>query len=251
MSTKDYLEKDYYKRPRRPQGRHRGRDQEGLPQARPPVPPRRQPGRRRPRSASSRRSPRPTTSCPTSKRRKEYDEARALFGSGVRAAAAGRRRRRLPVRPRRPVRRHRQPAAAGHGAGGGSATCSAACSTAAAAGPYRPAHQAAARPGHRVRGHAHVHRGDRRRHGVAAADQLGRLPGLQRHRAPRPAPPRGSARPARAPGRPAATWATSPSPSPAATAAAAAWSSTTRARSATAAAGPSAPARSRRASPPG
>ena len=83
MSTKDYLEKDYYTGPRRPQGRDGGRDQEGLPQARPRVPPRRQ---RAATPAAEERfkeiSEAYDVLSDDKRRRKEYDEARALFGGG-------------------------------------------------------------------------------------------------------------------------------------------------------------------------
>ena len=110
------------------------------------------------------------------KKRKEYDEARALFGNGgfrpgarrgrrlaststwatsseaAPRAAAGGRRGRLRRRPRRRLRRPVQPRRRRH-----------------------HAYPAAARPGHRVRGDAQLHRGGRRGHGPAA-DVLARRP---------------------------------------------------------------------------
>ena len=82
------------------------------------------------------------------------------------------------------------------------------------------------------------------RHRPAAADQRAALPDLPRHRRAGRARCRTPARPATAPGRPAATRAASRSPSRAASAAAGAWSSTTRAPTAAAAAGRWAPGRS-------
>ena len=164
-------------------------------------------------------------------KRKEYDEARTLFGSGgfrcPGASAAGRRRRRH--RPRRPVRRH-----GGGGGGGGSATCSAASSTAAAvvAGDGAGAARGADVESEVTLG---VRRGARRGHRPAAADQRRPVHGVPRHRCahrhdPAACAPRCQGAGQVAPQRRAA----SPSPSRAASAAAAGSSSTTRARSATA-----------------
>ena len=170
------------------------------------------------------------------KRRKEYDEARSLFGDG-----APRSRRRQPAafgfdlgdllrrrrygrryrsrRPdRRPVRRPLRP---------------------------RPAATQPARRGADIETEVDpdVRRGDRRRHGPAPADQRGSLPDLPRAPAPRPArcprvcPVCGHRhRRAGTPGGFAFS-------EPCRECRAAAWSSTTPARPATAAAGPPAPAR--------
>ena len=185
------------------------------------------------------------------KRRKEYDEARALFGAGGRpvpatpgpAAPPGGRRRTFDLgdlfggqtgaggrrrRARRPARRavrrhaHRAAATAGRAAGADVETEVTLSFDEAVDGVTVPLRMTSERPCPTCRG----------------TGRQGR------------APRRASARPARAPARPAATRAASPSPSRAATAAAAGWSSTTRARPARAAAGPRAPARSRCASRP-
>ena len=114
--------------PRRLQERDRRRDQEVVPQARPQVPPGRQQGR--PRSEERfKEISEAYNVLSDEKRRKEYDEARSLFGGGgsgcrARIAAAA-----TAVRSRRPVRRRSRQRRAD-----ASATCSAVCS-AAAAGP--------------------------------------------------------------------------------------------------------------------
>ena len=91
-----------------------GRDQEGLPQARPPVPPGPQPGRREGRGALQGDPGRPTTSWATP--RSARSTTAAAFGpcGGARPAAGGGvqlRRGRVRRHPLRPVRR-------GGGAGG-------------------------------------------------------------------------------------------------------------------------------------
>ena len=174
------------------------------------------------------------------KRRKEYDEARSLFGSGgrFRPRAAARGGGRLHLRPRRPLR---QPAAAAAAVRRRSATSSAACSTsgsraAAPAGPRRGADiesEVTLRFTEAVDGATVPLR-------MTSEPPCPTCSGTGAKAAPR----RGSARPARAPASRAATRAASRSPSRAGTARAAAWSSTTRARTARAAAGPRAPARS-------
>ena len=195
MSTKDYLEKDYYDVLGVPKDATRGRDQEGLPQARPELPPGREPGRRRGRGAFKEISEAYDV-LSDAKRRKEYDEARTLFG----AAAAG-------SRAARPVRAAR--AAAPFDLGdlfGGTG------GRAGAGGHRRPLRRAvrrrrAGRPAapprprrrRRDRGDALLRRAVDGRDRAAAADQRRPLPDLPRHRRPRPAPCRESARPARAP----------------------------------------------------
>ena len=134
------------------------------------------------------------------KKRKEYDEARALFGNGGFRAGSRRGRRQLQLRPGRPLRRRRPGRRQGGPAASAaaSATSSAACSTAAARAP--DAYPAPARPGHRDRGDAQLHRGGGRRDGPAADDQPGALQGLFGHRRQERHTPR-AARPASAPAR--------------------------------------------------
>ena len=167
-----------------------------------PTPTRATPRPRR----SSRRSPRRTTSCPTrSSARSTTRRARcSAAGSGCRPA---------PRRGRRRGRRRSTSATCSAGrasAAAGSATCSAASSAAAA---RRRSSRAAARRRRRGRGHAVVHRRDRRRDRPAAAVRPGPLPDLRAAAAPSRARRPGSARTAPAPAVDAATRAASRSPS--------------------------------------
>ena len=89
------------------------------------------------------------------KKRKEYDEARALFGNGgFRPGPGGAGGGNVQLRPGRPLRRRRpgrrRSGRAAAASAAVSVTSSAACSTAAARA--RHAYPAPARPGHRVRG---------------------------------------------------------------------------------------------------
>ena len=231
MSTKDFLEKDYYKVARRPQGRHGRRDQEGVPQARPQVPPRRQQGRRRAKAEERfKEISEAYDVLSDTKRRKEYDEARSLFGTGgsgrfrrpgTAAAGAGngvpfdlgdlfgssggrRVRRRPRRRARRPVRPAAPAAATGRsrGAAPTSSPRSRCRSSEAVDGVTVPLRMTSERPVHGVPRHRRP-----RRHDAA------HLPDLPGHRPDQPQPGRLRA-----------------SPSRAATAGAAAWWSTTPAR---------------------
>ena len=159
---------------------------------------------------------------------------------GVRRGALALRCRAGPLPPARRRGRHRRrststsvTSSAAPGAAAGSATCSAGCSATAAGAPA----SAAARCRRRVAGDARLLRRDRGRHPPAADVQRAALPDLSRHRWPQ----RLAAAPVPdLPGhrrRPAATRAGSPSPSRAASAVAGGWSSTTRAPTATAAGG--------------
>ena len=229
MSTKDFLEKDYYKALGVSKGATATRSRRrtaSWPASTTPTPTR---ATRRPRSGS-RRSPRRTTSCPTRsgarsttrrgrcsaaafrvpRARRRRRAASAASTSVTSSASTGQRRR----RPGRPARRRVRPRR-----------------------PDDHPGAAAARRGRRDRDIADVQRRDRRRDRVAAADRRGPLQGLPRHRrqgrhraaglpdlrghrAVQPEPGQLRASPSRA--RPAG---------------AAAWWSTTRARSARAAAG--------------
>ena len=192
MSTQGLPREGLLQGPRRPQGRQPRRDQEGLPQARPRVPPGRQQGRRRRPRSGSRRSPRPTTCCPTPSGARSTTRRAPLFG-------AGGVRFRGPAVPARP--------------GGGDRSTSATCSAAAAAAPAAARRHASAACSAGGRG-ARRRRGPRRgadvetevtlrfteavdgRHRPAADDQRAAVPDLPRHRRPRPARCRSRARPA-------------------------------------------------------
>ena len=91
--------------PRRRQGRHGRRDQEGLPQARARQPPRLQPRRHR-QARPFKRSPRPTTSSATPRSARSTTRCAPLGPAWrrLRAASAGRRR----VRHQRPAARARR-----------------------------------------------------------------------------------------------------------------------------------------------
>ena len=206
VSTKDFAREGLLRGPRRPQGRLRRRDQEGVPEARPRAATRTTTrATPRPRSGS-RRSPRRTTCCPTSQ-----------AAQGVRRGA---RRCSAPARSARGARRRRRPAGAstcgdlfgGDGrpgrpaAGGGaaSATCSARIFGGGARRAARRPGRAAARD---VEAEVTLDFADavRRRDGAAAADQR-RAPATPATApAPSRAPRRGPARPATAPGRSPAT----------------------------------------------
>ena len=111
--------KDPYKTLGRRQEGLAGRDQEGLPQARAPVPPGQEPRRRAAPRSASRRSSGPTTILGDPEKRKQYDQRRRhlrrRLRSGRRSAPArsGRRLRRLRRHPLRPLRRRRAAAARG------------------------------------------------------------------------------------------------------------------------------------------
>ena len=163
MSTKDFLEKDYYKVLGVAKGASRRRDQEVVPQARPQVPPGRQQGRPEGRGALQ-------------------GDLRGLQRPVRREAAQGVRRGALAVRRRRrPDARLGRRAAATTST---SATCSAAAPAAERTGGRlgdllggvfgggahdHASSQAAARRGRRDRDVAELRRRHRRRDGVAAA----------------------------------------------------------------------------------
>ena len=229
MSTKDYLEKDYYKalgvaktaKPAEIKASYRKLARKYHPDA-----------NKGDASAEERfkEISEAYSVLSDEKRRKEYDEARSLFGGGFRAptgAAAGTGRLRLrPGRhlqrrrgrgrpPRRPVRRRVR----------------------RWQHPHHRAEPAAPRRRRRDRDHAELQRRDRRDHRRAAADRRGTCARPAMAPAPRQARCRGCARPAREPARRAGTRARSGSPSRAMSAMAAAWWWTTPAPTAWAAAG--------------
>ena len=185
-----------------------GRDQEGVPQAR-PASTTRTPTRATPRPRSgSRRSPRPTTCCPTpsaarSTTRRARCSAPAAAGRFRRPAARRLRRRPgRPVRLRRPVRRRR---------GGGGGGLGDVLGGLFGQRGGRPARRTRPRRGADVETEVTL-RSSEAVEGVTVPLRLtseAALPDLPRHRRPRPARCRGSARPATAPARPAATWAAS------------------------------------------
>jgi curved DNA-binding protein CbpA len=91
---REWFEKDYYQVARRGQERHCGRDQEGVPQARTAVPPRRQPGNKDAEERFKEISAANDVLGDEDKR-KQYDQVREMGLVRVR----GRRRRRFPAGP--------------------------------------------------------------------------------------------------------------------------------------------------------
>ena len=160
----------------RPQDRDRGRDQEVVPQARPEVPPRREQGDAKAEERFKEISE-AYNMLSDEKRRKEYDDARSMFGGGFRAPgrAAGRARAADSAGSTSAI----CSAADGDGGGLGDVS-SAACSAAAAARTAQSRPRARRRRGDGD--HAVVRRCDGRCHGGAAADRRGPVPGLPRHR---------------------------------------------------------------------
>ena len=229
MSTKDFLEKDYYKA----LGVSKGATAEEIKKSYRKLARKYHPDANKGDSASEERFKEISEAynvLSDAKRRHEYDEARSLFGSGgVRMPGGGggggfggfdprdlfgstARFRQPAGRPARHVRHRRRP-------------------------DDDPASPAPARRRCRDRGVAVVQRRDRRFDGDAAADRRGSLQGLPRAPGLRPGPCRRCVLTARAPASRAGTWAASPSPSRVPPAGAGAWSSMTRAPSARAAGG--------------
>ncbi len=230
--------------PGRLEERRRPRDQEGVPHPGPKHHP--DTNRQRPAEAKFKEVSEAYDVLSDAEKRKEYDEARTLFGSGgfrFPGGFGGQRRGRRQRDLDRPARRCASRAGRRTGrprvaAAVGSATCSAASSTAVAAERVRPP----SRRRRRERGDDVVRRGA---DGVTVSLRLTtseRVHGLRRDGRGARDLTRGCARPARARAGHCATRAGSRSPSRAASAAAAGWSSTPVPHRARAPGGPGPPA---------
>ncbi len=199
MSTKDFLEKDYYATsasPRTPRPTRSRRPTASSPGSTTRRQPGRRPGQGRGALQGDLRGLRRAR--PTTTRRKEYDEARSLFGSGGPAGSGpGAAAPAARAAASRSTSATSSAAAARRGPAG-SATCSAVCSASA---PRRPHGRSAPRCRRRVVGHPAVRRGGRRRHRPAAADAASGRARPATAPGPRPARCRAPARPARAPAR--------------------------------------------------